>query len=208
MSPLDWDLIETWKDSEIPLHVVIRAIEDVFDAYDKKPTKRRAIKSLTYCKDEVEAQHEEWLDAQIGKSNSSEKSLDNSFGESKTETFAENDISAHIERILLELAAAKVKFDGDTVSRIEKAENGLKSIDIKSLNAEKIEEQLEAFDKDLDELLLDSEHSEDLKVKLSKKMAEYKPKMDAEAYNRTFNLMLLKQLREETGIPRCSLFYL
>jgi len=32
--------------------------------------------------------------------------------------------------------------------------------------------------------------------------------MEAEVYQRTFDLMLLKRLREQAEIPRLSLFYL
>jgi hypothetical protein len=32
--------------------------------------------------------------------------------------------------------------------------------------------------------------------------------MEAEAYQTTFDLMLMKRLREDAGVPRLSLFYL
>ena len=68
LSPLDWAMIDGWQDRGIPLHVVIRAIESVFDAFDKKPAQPRAIKSLFYCREEVEAQFVEWLASQAGRS--------------------------------------------------------------------------------------------------------------------------------------------
>ena len=36
----------------------------------------------------------------------------------------------------------------------------------------------------------------------------YKSEMEPEAYKNAFDLMLLKRLREEAGIPRLGLFYL
>ena len=60
LSPLDWALIEGWQERGVPLHVVLRAIETVFDGYDRQPNQNRTIKSLFYCREEVEAQYVEW----------------------------------------------------------------------------------------------------------------------------------------------------
>jgi hypothetical protein len=47
-----------------------------------------------------------------------------------------------------------------------------------------------------------------LKGEIEKQIAAYKNKMEREVYRRTFDLMLLKRLRERAAIPRLSLFYL
>ncbi|HWS54606.1 MAG TPA: hypothetical protein VN228_10780, partial [Pyrinomonadaceae bacterium] len=65
ISHLDWVLIESWKQMGIPLHVVLRGIETAFDSYESKPRKR-SVKSLYYCQEEVEAQFAEWVEAQTG----------------------------------------------------------------------------------------------------------------------------------------------
>ena len=36
LSPLDWALIETWKDASVPLQAVLRGIDAAFDKYDEK----------------------------------------------------------------------------------------------------------------------------------------------------------------------------
>lgn len=69
LSPLDWALIEAWKERGVPLFIVLRAIEMVFDqvqARDEVAVRKRPIKSLLYCRDEVEAQYAVWLEAQVG----------------------------------------------------------------------------------------------------------------------------------------------
>lgn len=207
LSPVDWELIESWKEKEIPLHIIVRAIEDVFDAYDKKPTKRK-IKSLSYCKDEIEAQHTEWLEAQIGKSKA-EDSLEN-IGEkvSESEVFSNASIETHIARVIAEFESAISVFSGETFVQFEMVLNNLKAVKTMDVSAQKLEGQLEEFDKNIDEILLMSEKADAAKGELVKKMSEYKTKMDEEAFARTFGLMLQKQLREVTGIPRFSLFYL
>jgi hypothetical protein len=73
LSPMDWALIESWKELGVPLHVVLRGIEKAFDSYESKPRKR-SVKSLLYCQEEVEAQHAEWLESQTGAQRVSEAS--------------------------------------------------------------------------------------------------------------------------------------
>src|ERR1044071_9014555 len=65
LSPMDWALIESWKEMEVPLHVALRGIEKAFDSWEAKPRKR-SIKSLLYCQEEVEAQFAEWREARVG----------------------------------------------------------------------------------------------------------------------------------------------
>ena len=65
LSPMDWALIESWKEMSVPLHVALRGIEKAFDSWESKPRKR-TIKSLLYCQEEVEAQFAEWREARVG----------------------------------------------------------------------------------------------------------------------------------------------
>jgi len=55
----------------VPLHVALRGIEKSFDSWEAKPRKR-TVKSLLYCQEEVEAQYAEWLDAHVGAAAESE----------------------------------------------------------------------------------------------------------------------------------------
>ena len=66
LSPLDWALIESWQERQLPLHIILRGIEKVFDLIDKQPNRKRSVKSLLYCKEEIEAQFAEWLESQVG----------------------------------------------------------------------------------------------------------------------------------------------
>ena len=65
LSPVDWALIESWKEMGVPLHVALRGIERAFDSYEARP-RHRSVKSLMYCQEEVEAQFAEWLESQRG----------------------------------------------------------------------------------------------------------------------------------------------
>src|SRR3954462_11772574 len=73
LSPLDWALMDGWKERGIPLHIVIRSIESVFDVFDRQPAGTRTIKSLFYCREEIESQYTEWLNSRVGGSEEDEK---------------------------------------------------------------------------------------------------------------------------------------
>jgi len=65
LSPMDWALIESWKAMGVPLHVALQGIEHSFNSHDAKP-RRRSVKTLMYCQEEVEALFAEWFDGQRG----------------------------------------------------------------------------------------------------------------------------------------------
>lgn len=67
LSPLDWQMISEWELKGIPLAVVCRAIDEVFGKYEKLPkNKKRTVKSISYCAEEIETAFEIWRELQIG----------------------------------------------------------------------------------------------------------------------------------------------
>lgn len=53
LSPLDWTMIETWKESGVPLDAVHKGIERSFEKWRARKRKTRMINSLAYCAQEV-----------------------------------------------------------------------------------------------------------------------------------------------------------
>ncbi len=215
LSPLDWALIESWQEREIPLQIILRAIENVFDGVEKQPNRKRSVKSLSYCKEEVEAQFAEWAEMQTGKEvQSSEfkvQSFEEDFQSSNSELFSADTIENHLKNIHSELEKAKEIFSGEMRETLERVLNRLDELRQNTPNAEKLEESLEKLDTLIDENLLTSENGakiSGLKKEIEKNLASYKSKMEPEIYQRTFELMLTKRLREEAALPRLSLFYI
>src|SRR5713226_8229313 len=66
LSTLDWALIETWKQANIPLEAVLRGIDAAFDSYERRPSKTRKINSLAYCSQAVLAAAEDMKEASVG----------------------------------------------------------------------------------------------------------------------------------------------
>src|SRR5215469_10668768 len=66
LSPLDWALMEIWKDAGIPLDAVLRGIDGAFDKWEQRPRRTRKVNSLAYCSQEVLAAAEEMQEASVG----------------------------------------------------------------------------------------------------------------------------------------------
>lgn len=206
LSPLDWTLIETWQERQVPLHIILRGIEKVFDTADKQPARKRTVKSLAYCKDEIEAQYEEWRESQIGKNNGGAEDTDKQ--EADDAIFSDTAVKTHLEQVAAELENARKTAAGDLLETLERVAVRLVELQTANESSEKLEESLDKLDALIDASLLESRTAADSKREIEVQLADYKSKMDADAYRRTFDLMLLKKLREQSAIPRLSLFYL
>lgn len=66
ISPLDWGLIELWKDNGIPLHVVLRGIDRSFESAQRR--RRSTPRTLFYCHPAVLEAFEEYQEAVLGES--------------------------------------------------------------------------------------------------------------------------------------------
>lgn len=202
LSPLDWALIEVWQERGIPLHIVLRSIESVFDVFDKQPAGTRTIKSLFYCREEIEAQYQEWLRSQAGKSKAEDD-------EGTDAGFSTDAVGEHIAGAVEKLRAVPFADMAEDISRaIGRLEQLREDL---ATNFETIDGSLSDIEKLLDRSMLtnwDREHLKLLEKEIAGQLKAYKAEMDADSYKNTFDLMLLKRLREEAGIPRLGLYYL
>lgn len=201
LSPLDWALIDGWKERGIPLHIVIRSIEAVFDVYDRQPVGTRSIKTLFYCREEIESQYNEWLKSQVGRS-----SDDAPLG---SNAFSADDILVHITSSIEKLNAVTYPELSEGISRAIERLGELRGE--LTTDVETIDKTLGDIEKLLERALLASWDRKKLKTierEIAGQLRAYKADMDRDSYKNTYDLMLLKRLREEAGIPRLSLFYL
>jgi len=210
LSPMDWALMETWKQQGIPLHIVLRGVEKSFDSYEARPRKR-SVKSLLYCQEEVEAQYAEWVEAHVGSSNASAEP------ESDKTPFSFAAISEHLQRgrnALSELAQSR-KQEDDLSEALTRAIALLAAIENDfasgaTLDTRKLEDSLTGLERMLNDSMLSvagSSTLDEFKNGVKDQLKPYRSQMDAAAYKQTFDNLLLKRLREQFAVPRLSLFF-
>jgi hypothetical protein len=221
LSPMDWALIESWKEMGVPLHVALRGIERAFDSFEAKP-RRRSVKSLLYCQEEVEAQFLEWQEAQVGAAtvnNNGEGAIEKTSVDASL-PFPRSVILEHLEHVRATLSQicderkrARTDDFCDALSRTASRLKELKEdfAGAARPDAEKLEESLTILEKMLDEALRQSISSQDLmmaRVESEEQLQPYRSRMERGVFEQTLDNLLLKRLRDAHGLPRLSLFYL
>ena len=215
LSPMDWALIESWKERGVPLHVALRAIEHAFDSYEAKKRKR-SVKTLLYCQEEVEAQYAEWLESRVGSHESTQKEGDE---DAKT-PFPRAAVLAHLARSraeLMTLADARRPTGADefcealtrATTLLEELENDYAAA--VQADARRLEQSLTGIERMLDETIrktVSDDHLKSISAEIEDQLKPYKRHMDKAAYAETNENLLRKRLRELLGVPRLSLFFL
>ena len=213
LSPIDWALIENWKERGVPLHVALRGIEHAFDSYDAKKQKR-TVKTLVYCQEEVEAQHAEWLESRVG--NHEDATAPTADADEKI-SFPRATVISHLDRSMNELNSLRNSTSNDDLHHVfERALNLL--ADVKDEyskaarpDARKLEESLTGIDRMLDDAIRNAVIDTDwqtLTAETEAQLKQYKRHMEKAVYEQTRNTLLRKRLREHFGVPRLSLFFL
>lgn len=209
---MDWALIESWKEMDVPLHVVLRGIEKAFDSWESKPRKR-SVKSLLYCQEEVEAQFAEWREAQVG-ATSEVGVIDN-----EGRPFSHSTILDHLQRGRAALLSAREKHALSTPDQfvevldraVARMDEVIQEFSSTNLDARKLEQSLTGIERMLSDVMttaIDVNKMATLKAETKQQLQPYKKQMDAAVYQQTLDNLFLKRLREQYGVPRLSLFYL
>jgi hypothetical protein len=218
LSPMDWALIESWKEMSVPLHVALRGIEKAFDSWESKPRKR-TIKSLLYCQEEVEAQFAEWREARVGAADEAGEP-EESAQRDKELPFSRAAILEHLQRgrtTLLAVCSARKKAGADDFTdTLERAAALLAEVEedfaaSASPDAQKLEQSLSGLEgmiSDAIRAVAGSEQIATIEGEVKEQLRPYRKHMEPAVYQQTFANLLLKRLREQFGIPRLSLFYL
>jgi hypothetical protein len=217
VSPMDWALIESWQQMQIPLHVALRGIEKAFASWESKPRKR-SIKSLLYCQEEVEAQFAEWRESRVGAGAEPESSTEQ---DGDGLPFSRTAVLEHLKRGRSELSASgsKVRLtasSADFADAIERAQQLLKDLEDElatatTPDAQRLEQSLTGLERMLAGALQTAISPAELarhEGEVKEQLRPYRKQMDKTVYQQTFDNLVLKRLREQYGVPRLSLFYL
>jgi hypothetical protein len=228
VSPMDWALIESWQNAGIPLHIVLRAINRAFDAYDARPHKYRKVNSVFYCQQEVESSFADYRLAQVGSSPGDEKEKQGRKRSAKSKGAEGEAVEAFPKPVLLDFlarsdgelkaAAALASTAGrdEIENAIERARARLieiaREVEISTqVNAEAIEHDLDAIDRMILQAAIKACGEgglEGIRHEAETQLQPYRKKMDKAIYQQTVQNFVSRRLRETNNVPRLSLFYL
>jgi hypothetical protein len=211
LSTLDWALIETWKDADIPLAAVLRGIDAAFERYEKRPSKRK-VNSLAYCAQEVLAAAEEMKEAAVGATSAEAKSQ-------TSKGFQTSEIVAFLRQNAAQLGKAKLPKGSGVSGQPLAHETAHTLVELAAeLEGEKTPPRLEVLERRLTVLeeklfavLLAATPDEEIvavRAEADRELAPYRRKMMAAQIEQLQKQYVHKRLLEKYGLPRLSLFYM
>ena len=193
LSPLDWALIEAWKNAGIPLEAVLRGIDAAFEKYRSRPARARTqmVNSVAYCAQAIAAEAQ---------------AMANATPVARKEAkppFPIEDVREFVAR-----NATALRKTGQ-----EDVANSLEALDLDALylDLEQLEQRLTAIEEKMVARLRASASEDALfeaRRALDRDLKPYRGKMTADQLAMLEKQFLERRLLESAGLPRLSLFYL
>jgi hypothetical protein len=204
LSPLDWALMEVWKDAGIPLEAVIRGIDSAFDKYERRPRHTRKVNGLAYCAQEVLFAAEDMKEAAVG--GDPPETSDSGWDAKAVSEFLRRN-AEQLRGTSLPDAARRVA--AETTSGLREMAAALEASD--SLVMEDIERRLTVMEEKLLAALV-AEIPEaawlEVRTDADRDLAPYRSRMSGPQIEQLQKQYVQKRLLEQYRLPRLSLFYM
>lgn len=206
LSTLDWALIDSWKEAQIPLESVLKGIARTFEKHDAKRHKARMVNSLAYCQQEVLTAFQEHQRVNPR--------------QPEAEPFAREDIvkflsanAAALERFAEQLdkqhrPESAATFRALVASLNELSEQARAS---QALDLEEMERRLTVMEDKMFSTLISASGDDTLvtiRQEMDRQLAPVRQKMSAEQMALLQKQFMTRKLLEKASLPRLSLFYL
>ena len=213
LSPLDWALIESWKEAGLPLEAVLLGIERSFEKFKTRKRKYRMVNTLAYCSQEVfrAAEAARVAEVQSGGQKDSEPPAP-PFSAEEIQSFLARNAEA------VEKASRQAREDGEAVlsDDLASAATALREMaahesQSPTINLEELETRLTAVEERLTASLTRASSLELLtqfRNEVERGLVPYRRKMSGAQIESLERQFLKKRLLEHYQIPRLSLFYL
>lgn len=191
-SAKDWYVLQEWRESAIPLAIVLEAIDQCFEKREKAG-RHRTVSSLRYCRHAVKQLWEERKQLLVGA------------GAEVPEIDPQKQLAELASRLQESAAAAgSVNVQavlGETARRIGDLGQGL--------SLPRIEEELLSIEQNLIDQIsgaLSSEELSDLMQSVDGELSAYAATTNAAVLEKTRQANLRRLLRKRLSLPRLSLF--
>ncbi len=198
LSPLDWALIEIWKNSGVPLEAALRGINAAFEKWRAKKSRAQLVNSIAYCAQAVMAETQRMADAGTGQP---ERAAERA-------PFSPAEVRGYLSANAAQLRSAAGGAFSEIAASLERLadEVGESAPDLEKLeqNLTVLEEKLVAVGR------ARQTEREALRARqeLESQLRPYRGKMTAPQIAMLEKQFLERSVLEGMGVPRLSLFYL
>jgi hypothetical protein len=188
MSPLDWALVESWKNAGVPLEAVCRGIDAAFEKWRGRKVKTQMVNSLAFCAQAVLTEAQIMAGAAPAR-----KAAAPPFPLEELRAYLETNAAA-VEARHPEIAASLRSIKAGELDDLEAAEQRLTVLEetmIATARAAQSEEQMLQVRQELD-----------------RQLRPYRSKMTADQLTMLEKQYQERNLLEMLKLPRLSLFYM
>jgi hypothetical protein len=197
LSPLDWALIETWKNSNVPLQAVLRGIDAAFEKWKAKRPRFQQVNGLAYCSQAVMLEAQRMADSGSAEARGREPA-----------PFACGQIDAFIAANAIALRAQPVEGFTAIADALDAIQRNLAD---ESTDLETLEQKLTALEQKMVALARVRQPDDQAlaaRRELDSYLRPYRSKMTAPQIAMLENQFLDRKLLEDAQLPRLSLFYM
>jgi len=193
LSPLDWALIESWKNAEVPLEAVLRGIDLAFEKWRARKVKTQMVNSLAFCAQAV------LTEAQIMAG-----ALQPRTRKPAAPPFALEDLRAYLERNAATMPPGHEATAASLRKLAADAEQHYADLEALEQRLTVLEEKMlaSARSRQSEEELLEARRE------LDRQLRPYRGKMTADQLTMLEKQYLERILLERANLPRLSLFYM
>ena len=202
LSPLDWALVETWKDAGVPVEAAHKGIDRVFEKWRARKHKT-PINSLSYCAQEVLA-----AASRMDNTAKTTRVSAPAFSAEELARFFRRNAETIRQRAPQESEEHRKMLEYIGVELDKLAELAERD-EVHDLEA--IEQRLTVLEQRMITVVVEAAAHDNLLVsrqEVDRQLAPYRSKMTAEQLALLEKQYLERQYLERRGLPRLSLFYL
>ncbi len=197
LSPLDWALIESWKNSGVPLEAVLRGIDLAFEKWRAKRSRVQMVNSIAYCTQAVMAEAQRMADGAQPRAAKPESA-----------PFPAEDLRRYVEANAAAVRANACADFAPVADSLDEIAANLPSLE---MDLEALEQRLTVLEQRLIAIARARQSEERAlaaRRDLESHLRPWRSKMSAAQIAMLEAQFLDRTALETAGLPRLSLFYL
>ena len=197
LSPLDWALIESWKNSGVPLEAVLRGIDLAFEKWRAKRSRIQVVNSIAYCTQAVMTEAQRMADGGEARA-----------AEPEAAPFPADELRRYVES---NAAAIRTTARAEFLPVADSLDQIGVELPLLSADLEALEQRLTVLEQKLIAIARSAQTEQqalEARQNLEKHLRPWRSRMTAPQIAMLETQFLDRATLDSAGLPRLSLFYL
>jgi len=197
LSPIDWALIESWKNAGIPLEAVLRGVVAAFEKYKTQKRRGREVNSLAYCSQAVIEEAERMQEGVPARASVPAEA-----------PFTLEELQAHLAGCRAALLASGIEelagVAASLAAYLDRAEHHYQDLEVLETLLTGLEDKMIAIAR----ARQTEEQAQQARGELEAQLRPHRRRMSAPQISMLEKQFLDRDALERLSLPRLSLFYL